>query len=245
MLVFLNLRYFNRNPERAPVIYRPPADSFAQRFVYFFAIAPALVLTLLAAIFVANGKFVYYGVALLLAGLAVIVAAGERIYLRHQTALRSVWLAVVLAPAAALILTVLIKPWTGGEEWKTSLPATDIGRFFGKAFETRVGRPLPAVAGDTELAELIAFAAPSRPHVADLSAQPAARMTSGDLAKTGGVVVWRAADTEGLPPGDIKTRFPDLAVEEPQTFDRRISGRLAPVRIGWGLVRPQDAPDVK
>jgi 4-amino-4-deoxy-L-arabinose transferase-like glycosyltransferase len=245
LLVLFNLRYFYRKPGQAPVIYRPPVDPFARSFVYFFAVAPVLSLTLIAAIFGADRTFDDQGVALLMTGLAVIVVAGERVYLHHETTLRTVWLVVVLAPAVGLVLAVLIQPWTGTEELKTSLPANAIGRFFDKAFETRVSRPLPAVTGDPELAELIGFAAPSRPRVVrDQSGQPDPA-NADDFAKTGGVVVWRAADTAGVPPGDIKTRFPNLVVEVPQIFDRRVNGRLPPLRIGWAIVRPQDASRVK
>ena len=40
LLVVLNSGWFARNPEEAPIIYRPPVDPLARNFVYFFAIAP-------------------------------------------------------------------------------------------------------------------------------------------------------------------------------------------------------------
>ena len=43
LLVALNSGWFARNREEAPIIYRPPVDPLARDFVYFFAIAPALV----------------------------------------------------------------------------------------------------------------------------------------------------------------------------------------------------------
>ena len=50
-LAALNSGWFNRNPEEAPIIYRPPVDPLARDFVYFFAIAPALAGSLISGLF--------------------------------------------------------------------------------------------------------------------------------------------------------------------------------------------------
>ncbi len=77
LLVVVNSGWFGRNPEEAPIIYRPPVDPLARDFVYFFAIAPALAGSLISGLFdldrVAGGT----GIALLMPGLAAIVAAGD------------------------------------------------------------------------------------------------------------------------------------------------------------------------
>src|SRR5207253_10806627 len=104
------------------------------------------------------------GIALLMSGLAVIVAAGDLIHLRRQRLLRSVWAAAIVAPAIATLATTLFLPWTGTAEVATSLPATAIGRFFADSFERRTNRPLRAVAGDAQLATLIAMDS-ARPHL--------------------------------------------------------------------------------
>ena len=99
LLVVLNSGWFARNAEEAPIIYRPPVDPLARQFVYCFAIAPALLGSLISGIFnlerVAGGA----GVALLMSGLAAIVATGDLVYLRRQRLLRSVWAAAIAAPA--------------------------------------------------------------------------------------------------------------------------------------------------
>src|SRR5215210_2873968 len=51
LLIVLNSGWFGRNPEEAPIIFRPPVDPFARDFVYFFAIAPALLGTLISGLF--------------------------------------------------------------------------------------------------------------------------------------------------------------------------------------------------
>ena len=103
LLVVLNSGWFARNAEEAPIIYRPPVDPLARNFVYFFAIAPALAGSLISGLFdldrVAGGA----GIALLMSGLAVIVATGDLVQLRRQRVLRSVWAAAVVAPALAVV----------------------------------------------------------------------------------------------------------------------------------------------
>src|SRR6202022_152574 len=145
LLVVINSGWFGRNPEEAPIIYRPPVEPLARDFVYFFAIGPALAGSLISGLFdldrVAGGT----GIALLMSGLAAIVAAGDLVQLRRQRGLRSVWAAVISAPALAVFATTLFLPWTGSGEVATSLPATAIAHFFGDSFERRTNQPLRAV----------------------------------------------------------------------------------------------------
>ena len=238
LLMIFNSGWFGRHPEEAPIIYRPPVDPLARDFVYFFAIAPALAGSLISGLFgldrVAGGA----GIALLMSGLAAIVATGDLVYLRRRRLLRTVWAAAVVAPALAVIATTLFLPWAGGEV-ATSLPATAIAHFFGDNFERRTNRPLPAVAGDAQLATLISLDA-SRPHLfLDASPQRTPWQSPAKFNETGGVVVWRASDTIGTPPDDIAKRFPGLVPEVPRAFERLVNGRLPLLRIGWAIVRPK------
>jgi hypothetical protein len=238
LLVVVNSGWFG-NPEDAPIIYRPPVDPLARDFVYFFAIAPALAGSLVSGLFdldrVAGGS----GIALLMSGLAAIVAAGDLIQLRRQRMLRSAWAAVLIAPALAAIATTLFLPWTGGGEVATSLPATAIARFFGDSFERRTNHPLPAVTGDAQLAALISLDA-ARPHLLlDAAPERTPWLTLAKFNETGGVVVWRASDTVGTPPADIAQRFPGLVPEVPRAFEWLVTGRQPLLRIGWAIVRPK------
>jgi hypothetical protein len=242
LLLIANSRALDSKSEDPPLIFRPPVDPFARLFVYVFALASPVVLSFIAALFDRDQIIGGDGVALLLVGLAVVIAAGDLIALRRQQFLRTVWLVIVAAPAVVILGMTFIQPWVGSTELKTSLPARDIGRFFGENFERRTGRPLAAVAGDPHLATLIGFGASSRPHVMfDATPQETPWITPKLFAETGGVVVWRAADTAGTPPADILKRFPGLVPEVPRSFERLVKGRQALVRIGWGIVRPQAA----
>jgi Dolichyl-phosphate-mannose-protein mannosyltransferase len=239
LLVVVNSGWFGRNAEEAPIIFRPPVDPLARDFVYFFAIAPALAGSLISGLFDLGGIVGGTGIALMMSGLAAIVATGDLVQLRRERLLRSVWAAAVIAPALAAIATTIFLPWTGSGEVATSLPATSIARFFGDSFERRTNHPLRAVAGDAQLATLIALDS-GRPHLL-LDAMPARTpwLNLAKFSESGGVVVWRASDTSGTPPADIAQRFPGLVPEVPRAFEWFIAGRQPLLRIGWAIVRPK------
>lgn len=239
LLVILNSTWFARNAEEAPIIYRPPVDPLARDFVYFFAIAPALLGSFLAGLFNFDRVVGGAGVALLMSGLAVIVATGDLIHLRRQRVLRTVWAAALAAPALVVIATTILLPWTGAAEVPTSLPAKAIAHFFGDSFERRTNQRLRAVTGDPQLASFIAMDS-GRPHLL-LAATPARTpwLSVAKFNETGGVVVWRASDTSGTPPPDIAQRFPGLVPEVPRAFEWMVNGRQPLLRVGWAIVRPK------
>jgi Dolichyl-phosphate-mannose-protein mannosyltransferase len=240
LLVVFNSRRWPHNPADAPVIFRPPVEPFARRFVLFFACAPALVATLISALFGLDQIIGGIGPLVLMTGLAVIVLCGDLIPLRRQEVLRTVWAAIILAPAAAVLATTFMQPWVGTGEVKTSLPAGAIGHFFSESFERRTGKRLMAVAGDPELATLIGLGAPERPHVLfDATPDRTPWLSLDAFNANGGIVVWRAADTAGTTPVEIALRFPGLVPEVPRAFERLVNGRQPLLRIGWAIVRPK------
>jgi len=242
VLTVLNWGRLARQPEDAPVIFRPPVDPLARNYVYFFALAPALLGSFFAGLYGLDRVVGGAGIALLLSGLAVVVATGDLLLLRRQLLLRKVWAVAILAPVLAVFATALILPWLGGAEETTSVPARDISHFFAESFERRTNRPLQAVAGDARLAALVTLSA-SRPHLL-LIATPERTpwLTPAKFNEVGGVVLWRAADTVGTPPAEIARLFPGLTPEVPRAFERLVNGRQPLLRIGWAIVRPRPAP---
>src|SRR5262245_5712876 len=163
-LVILNSAFLGRGADEVPIIYRPPVDPLARQFVYCFAIAPAVAGSLIAGVFNLDGVTGGTAIALLMSGLAIIVATGDLVYLRRQRLLRAVWALAVIAPAAIAIGTTLFLPWTTAAEVATSVPGTQIARYFGESFERRTNQRLRAVAGDPQFASLIALDR-GRPHL--------------------------------------------------------------------------------
>lgn len=239
LLVVLNSGWFARPAEEAPIIYRPPVDPLARQFVYCFAIAPALLGSLIAGVFNLDRVSGGAGVALLMSGLAAIVATGDLVHLRRQRLLRSVWAAAVAAPALVAIAATVFLPWTGSNEVQTSLPAKAIARFFGDSFERRTNQRLRAVAGDPQLATFITMDA-GRPHLLlDATPERTPWLSVAKFNETGGVVVWRASDTSGTPPPELVQRFPGLVPEVPRSFEWLVNGRQPLLRVGWAIVRPK------
>jgi hypothetical protein len=239
LLTALNSRWFGRSPEDAPIIFRPPVEPLARDFVYFFAVGPALAASLISGLFNLDGVAGGAGVALLMSGLAVIVATGDLVHLRRQRLLRLVWAAAIVAPALSVLAVTLFLPWTGSGEVATSLPARAIANFFGDSFERRTNQRLRAVTGDAQLAALISLDA-GRPHLfLDAAPERTPWLNLAKFNESGGVVVWRASDTAGTPPPDIARRFPGLVPEVPRAFEWLVTGRQPLLRIGWAIVRPK------
>jgi hypothetical protein len=223
VLVVLDSGWFSRTTDEAPIIFRPPVEPLARSFVYFFAIMPALAGSLIAGLFDLDRVVGGAGIALLLAGLAVIVTSGDLVQLRRQRALRTVWAAAIALPALAVFVSAILLPWTGSVEVPTSLPAKAIARF----------------SGDPQLASLVSLDG-GRPHLfLGKTPERTPWLTAQKFNQTGGVVVWRASDTDGTPPADIAQLFPGLVPEVPRAFDWLVNGRQPLLRVGWAIVRPK------
>jgi hypothetical protein len=239
VLTFLNTSWLAGQNEEAPIIYRPPVAPLARDFVYFFALAPALGAVLISGLLGLDSVAGGAGVVLLMSGLAVIVASGDLIAMRRARVLRMVWAAAVAAPAAGVVLAVLLMPWTATGEIATSMPARAISDFFDESFARRTNQRLRAVAGEAQLASLIALHS-GRPHLfIDAEPQRTPWFTPAKFTESGGVVVWRASDTAGTPPPEIAKRFPGIVPEVPRAFEWLVNGRQPLLRIGWAIVRPK------
>jgi hypothetical protein len=223
----------------AAAVVGPAADPYARSFIFTFALAPLIVVTAFAVI---SGKSDLSGIPplLVLSGLAIVAAAGETVMLHHQRTLSIAWLSLLLVPPALMAAGVLLLPALFAVDLRTAQPADEIAKFFSDNFERRTARKLEVVSGDPRLAALISVASGSRPRIyhAAESGRPQLAAKQDALQK-GAVVVWRATDSAGTPPPEVKAQFPDIVPEVPRAFDRAIPGRAPVLRIGWGVVRPQ------
>ena len=229
-----------RRHESAPLIDRNPVEPFARLFVYFFALMPA---ASAIAIAFAGGPLDRVAPLVVLSGLAVVVAAGDRVALYREGMVSSTWLGLLVAPPVLIVLGIGLLPWTFAIDLKVSQPANAEGRFFADNFERRTGKPLAFVTGDAELAPLIALASRSRPHVYfDWAPQRSPWASPADFRRDGGILVWPAGDNTGTPPAALKAQFPEMVPEVPRSFARSMQGLLPLIRLGWAVVRPRGAP---
>jgi hypothetical protein len=228
-----------RERARAPEIDRAPAPPFGRAYVYVFALAPALVAI---AVVAASGRLGPLGEVapfLVLSGLAVITAAGNRVLLYRERMVSSAWVGILVVPPIVAVAAIAVMPWVASVDPKVAQPANDQGQFFSDTYQRRTGKPLEYVAGDQRLAPLIALGAPSRPHVYfDWAPGWSTWATAADMQKAGGVLVWPATAASTAPPPRLKAQFPSLVPEVPHSFRRAMQGFLPSIRLGWSVLRP-------
>ena len=240
LLVALTSGWPRHPRERAPEIDRNPVEPFARTFVFVFALAPALMAVMVA---FASGRLGQLGgiaPLVVLSGLAVIVAAGDKILLYRERLVSSAWLGLLVAPPVLVVLSIAIFPWALGSDLKIAQPANAEGRFYADIFQRRTGKPLAYLSGDPRIAPLVALAAPSRPHLYFAWApERSPWVTLTDMRAQGGILVWPAADNSGTAPETLKVQFPEMVPEVPRSFPRAVQGMLPLIRIGWSMQRPQ------
>lgn len=226
--------------DRAPEITRAPVEFLARSYVYFFALGPGLCAVAIAFAAGKLGPLDRVAPLIVLSGLAVIVFAGDQVLLYRERLVSSAWAGLLIVPPALVVLSLSILPWTFAVDLKIAQPANAEGRFFADNFQRRTGKPLTYVTGDIRLAPLVALVAPSRPHVYfDWAPQRSPWVTTAEIYKNGGLLVWPATDGAGTPPAVLKLQFPAMVPEVPRSFARSVQGVLPLIRIGWAVVRPQ------
>jgi hypothetical protein len=232
-----------RRRAQAPEIDRNPVEPFARRFVYFFALMPAVLAVAIAVGSGRLGPMQRLAPLVVLSGLAVVVAAGNRVLLYRERLVSSAWLGLLVAPPVLVVVGIALLPWTFAVDLKVAQPANVEGAFFADNFQRRTGRPLNFVTGDERIAPLVALGAPSRPHVFfDWAPERSPWVSVADFRAQGGLMVWPATDNPGTPPAPLKAQFPDMVAEVPRVFARSVQGLLPLTRLGWAVVRPQNAP---
>jgi hypothetical protein len=239
ILILVSSNLPRRKEAEAAVVARAPVDPYARRMIYFFALAPLIVVSLISAL-AGRAEIASVAPLLILTGLAIVVAGGDAILLYHQRVLGVAWFALLLLPPVLTAIGVMTLPAIFAVDLKTAQPADPIARYFTENFERRTGRKLEFVAGDARLASLIGLASERRPHVIFESGKGLPQLARPeDAAEKGVVVVWRATDNAGTPPPEVKAMFPNIVPEVPRVFERTLHGRAPLIRIGWGFVRPR------
>jgi hypothetical protein len=224
----------------APAVERVPIEPFAKSFVYFFALVPLFVATLLAVLLGRAAPIGGAGSIVIFSGLAVIVVAGDVIRLYRQRTSALVWLGLLVVPPAVIVAATVTLPWTAAVDLEVSKPANAMGQFFTETFRRRTGKPLAVVIGDPRTAGLVAFASPDRPSLyVDGNPGRAPWLNDDVVRQKGAIVTWTIVDAAGTPPPELKERFPDMVPEVPRSFDRMVQGRLQLLRIGWAMIRPK------
>ena len=239
LLVTLTSGWPRHPRERAPEIDRNPVEPFARTFVFVFALTPALMAIAVAFASGRLGPLDRVAPLVVLSGLAVVIAAGDKVLLYRERLVSTAWLGLLVAPPVLVPLAIAIFPWTFGTDLRIAQPANAEGYFYADIFQRRTGKPLAYLSGDPRVAPLVALAAPSRPHVYFAWAPQRSPWASpADIRAQGGILVWPAADNSGTPPETLKLQFPEMVPEVPRSFPRAVQGMLPLIRLGWSMQRP-------
>ena len=239
LLVTLTSGWPRHPRERAPEIDRNPVEPFARTFVFVFALAPALMAIAVAFASGRLGPLDRVAPLVVLSGLAVVVAAGDKVLLYRERLVSTAWLGLLVAPPVLVPVAMTIFPWTAGIDLRIAQPANAEGRFYADIYQRRTGKPLIYLSGDPRVAPLVALAAPSRPHVYFAWAPQRSPWASpANIRAQGGILVWPAADNSGTPPETLKVQFPEMVPEVPRSFPRAVQGMLPLIRLGWSMQRP-------
>ena len=240
VLVAISWQWWGGGAETVPVFRREPMHDFARRFVLFFFLAP-LCITVFVAIRSgpqqAPGTFTPL---LLLSGLVVVMLVGDAIAWHRAPLTAMVWSLLLVVPPLTAAASIVALPWLGISGVEVARPAAAMGRFVAANFQRRIGLPLTIVSGDPRTAALVALGAPTRPSLyLDAAPRFTPWVTAADIQRKGAVVVWPNAGTSAEVPPAIAARFPALVADVPRDFARRVQGRLPPLWLGWGVLRPQ------
>ena len=242
LLIVLGSGWPRKRRDRAPALERNPVEPLARRFVYGFALAPAVAAIAIAVFSRRLGPLNGVAPLLVLSGLAVIVFAGDRVLLYRERITSSAWLGLLVAPPALTVIGLAVMPWLFSVDPRVAQPAKAEGSFFAENYQRRTGKPLAYVTGDPRVAPLVALASPSRPHVYFAWAPERSPWASTeDVRVNGGVIVWSIDGNSTLPPPGLKAHFPDLVPEVPRSFPRPVQGFLPLIRLGWSVIRPPNA----
>lgn len=224
----------------AAQIERKPVDPQARLFVYFFALAPVVVIGLYSLVTNRPDSFISTPLVVL-SGLAIVVASPDKLRITYQHLTATVWVGLLVVPPLIVALSVTVLPWIYPIDMRVTQPAGEMGPFFADSFQRRTGRRLEIVAGEPRTAALVALTAPVRPSLfLDATPERTPWVNRKDIEEKGAVVVWPATDVRGLPPASLRERFPNLVPEVPRAFARRFQGRLPLTRIGWAVIRPSE-----
>ena len=244
LMVLLASGYPRRRKQRAPEIDRTtPVTPLARTYVYCFALLPAAAAIAIAFGTGRLGPLEHVTPLVILTGLAVVVAAGDRIYLYREGLVSTAWIGLLVAPPVLAVISIAVMPWVARSELAIAQPARAEATFFADSFQRRTGKPLQYVAGDPQIALLVALAAPSRPHVYfDWAPERSPWAKPSDVRRAGSVLVWPAPETASEAPARLRTQFPELVPEVPRSFGRPVQGFLPLLRLGWAVIRPAPAP---
>jgi hypothetical protein len=225
-----------------PLLRRPrqrdatAAGDLDRRILALLAFGPAVTL-LAASALTGRGLITMWGYPLwLFLGPFIVVSVSAPIDRPALARLAGGWGIVTTLYALAFVVEYAVLPRFDHRYRAVLFPGDRLAEEISAQFHAQTGAPLRYVVGTMWLGGNIAHYSADQPRtLIDGDPRRAPWIAPGDLAASGGVVVWTTGDLHAVPATLARTAR-NAAVQPPLTLPmRRGNGE---VRVGWGIIPP-------
>jgi 4-amino-4-deoxy-L-arabinose transferase-like glycosyltransferase len=230
--IIIALPLFRRPYERDATA----ADDYDRRILALLAFGPAITVIAGAALS-GRGLITMWGYPLwLFLGPWTVVTVSSRIDRACLARVAGVWGTVTGSYALAFAVQYAVLPHLDHRYRAVLFPGDRLAREISARFHSQTGSPLVYVVGTMWLGGNISHYSADRPRtLIDGDPRRAPWIDLGDLAASGGVVVWTASDARTLP-DTYAAVARNAVVQPPLTLPmRRGNGE---VTVGWGIIPP-------
>jgi hypothetical protein len=225
-----------------PLLRHPPerdataAGDFDRRILALLAFGPAVTLIAASAL-TGRALITMWGYPLwLFLGPFLVVSISARIDRACLAQLARGWAAVTALYVLAFAVDYAVLPHFDHRYRAVLFPGDRVAAEISARYHAKTGAPLRYVVGSMWLGGNIAHYAADQPRtLIDGNPRRAPWIDPGDLAASGGVVVWMTSDLQAVPAA-LARAAGNAAVQPPLTLPMRWGN--GEVKIGWGIIPP-------
>ncbi len=225
-----------------PLLRRPheadatKANSYDRRIIALLAFGPAVAVTAGSALS-GRGLIAMWGYPLwLFLGCWIVVSVSSRVDRASMTRLAGIWGAVTACYVSSFVIQYAVLPYFNHRYRAVLFPGERLAQEISTRYQAKTGSPLRYVVSSMWVGGNIGHYSADHPRtLIDGNPRRAPWIDIGDLAASGGVVVWTVGDPRVVPPAYAGAAG-DADVQMPFTLPmRRGNGE---VTVGWGIIPP-------
>jgi hypothetical protein len=231
--IIIALPLFGRPYERDATA----ADDYDHRIIALLAFGPAITVIGGSAVS-GRGLITMWGYPLwLFLGPWIVVSVSSRVDRACLTRLAGTWATVTALYAASFIVQYAVLPYFDHRYRAVLFPGGRLAEEVSTRFHTQTGAPLAYVVGTMWLGGNIGHYSADHPRtLIDGDPRRAPWIDLGDLAASGGIVVWTVGDLHTIPAA-YAAAARNATVQPPLSIPmRRGNGE---VTVGWGIFPPR------
>jgi hypothetical protein len=217
------------------------ADDYDRRILALLAFGPAITVIGGSAVS-GRGLVAMWGYPLwLFLGPWIVVSVSSRVDRACLTRLAATWVMVTVLYAASFVVQYAVLPYFDHRYRAVLFPGDRLAEELSARFHAQSGAPLAYVVGTMWLGGNIGHYSADQPRtLIDGDPRRAPWIDLGDLAASGGVVVWTAGDLHTVPAAYAAVAQ-NATMQPPLTIPmRRGNGELT---VGWGIIPTADVSE--